>query len=624
MLVTGVLAGMGGAFQVLKDAIASSHVLTDKWEEVIMSAKEGYSAFLRTIASGDWSNLFINLNQAVIAGREYAKTLDEISERQASLNIVEAESRMKILDLMRISKDRRLSDEQRAAAAKQALDLESGLLEKRSKLSWTAFKNDLQLAAAQTGLTEATVANYVKQRDANNELVKKAENYLELQKELEVVSERSMKTRGGANAIDRQQMDILNDQIGKISTSVKVYAKEVVEKMGKGEAKATIDNISKSYTDIYNKQNEFKEGTRRLWSTYTTLLKSIRDEQVKKEDANNKETKSIEKLTKGSIQYIEQLKIIAALTGIDLIGSTDQLPISRMTPAIDPGFDKPDGKKKMEKIDAGGSVAGMNRQDFKTDAELLLDEERKAWMDRLEMTASFVNSIKALTDTIYSNQFQKLDEAANADQVAKEKELKAAGDNQKKKDEIEAKYRQKEEAREKERKKALHDQAVYNKAISATQVIINTAVMAMRSSSIIESVAVIALGAIQLAAVLAQNIPSYKKGRKGGPAEFAKVHEGELIRYPDGSFKQTPAGETTTFLPKNADVIPAHEVSKMAGRYATRPIGNERQSVVVNFRDQYGKEMLGEMRKKKTETRIIDLGNRVVYQEGNYSRISSK
>ena len=126
----------------------------------------------------------------------------------------------------------------------------------------------------------------------------------------------------------------------------------------------------------------------------------------------------------------------------------------------------------------------------------------------------------------------------------------------------------------------------------------------MKQGTLLGVLAYVALGAIELAAVLAQNIPSYRKGRKGGPAEFAKVHEGELIRYSDGAMRSTPAGETTTFLPKGADVIPANEVHQMAGRLATRPIGH-RQTVVVNFKDEYGKEMLSEMKKKKTETRII-------------------
>lgn len=38
----------------------------------------------------------------------------------------------------------------------------------------------------------------------------------------------------------------------------------------------------------------------------------------------------------------------------------------------------------------------------------------------------------------------------------------------------------------------------------------------------------------------------------------------------------------------------------------------------VLFRDRYGKEMLTEMKRKKTETRVYQEGNFMVYETGNY------
>lgn len=611
MGLMGVMAGLAGAFKVARDAIASTDALTDKWEETVSAAKEGYSAFLRTLATGDWSNFITNIRLAISAGAQYARMLDEIHERTLGLSIAEAEAKMRINDLILISKDQTKSDKERAAAAKEALKLETDLLQKKSELAWTAFKNELNIAATQTGLRAASVAQYLKLRDENNELIKQSEDYLIALSRLDDEKEKISKS-GGADTVAIENATKFQKIIDNTSISIRVYAKEVVEKMGKITPEA-MDKVAQAYSDIFNTQNDFKEGTRRLWSTYTGFIKSMQDEKTK---ANDKEAKSIDKLVKGSIQYIEQLKIIAALNGIDLLH--DEVGISKMPSLLSNVTGKPPAK--MTKIGIG---TVNNTDEPMSEAELLTAKMRKDWIERLEITRDFVGQIQNLISTIYSNQILEIDEAAAADEKEKQRELAAAEGNKKKQDEINEKYRQKEAQRERERKKALHDEAVYNKIIAATQVVINTAVNAMKQSSVALSIAYIALGAIELAAVLAQNIPSYFKGRKGGPAELAKVHPGELI-VSNGVATMTPNKESLAYLPAGADVIPASQVKEMAGRFATNSIGRTKSEVTVNVNDRYGKEMLDEMRKKKSEPKIIELKDRVIYQEGNYRQVSMR
>jgi hypothetical protein len=241
------------------------------------------------------------------------------------------------------------------------------------------------------------------------------------------------------------------------------------------------------------------------------------------------------------------------------------------------------------------------------------------------MTSQFVSAINELISSIYENEFQKIDEAASKDEENRARELKLAGDNKKSQDQINAKYDQKEAEREKEKKKLKHDQAVYDKAISAVNIGINTAVAAMQAyaqlgpiAGTVAAILVIAFGAIQLAAVLATNIPSYAKGRKGGPEELAKVHRGEMIISDNKSFLTPDVAESLAILPAGADVIPASEVLKTAGRLATQPIRGEKQGIIVKMEDKYGKEMLSEMKKEKPQTRIYTENGYTVRETGNY------
>jgi len=119
----------------------------------------------------------------------------------------------------------------------------------------------------------------------------------------------------------------------------------------------------------------------------------------------------------------------------------------------------------------------------------------------------------------------------------------------------------------------LHDQAVIGKAIAAVEIVIKTALGAVAQfqvvpGGIVLAALVIAAGAVALATVLAQPIPSYRTGRKGGPAELARVSEEgtEAMVTKEGKVFLTPERESLAFIPSGASIIPHHELIDMAGR----------------------------------------------------------
>jgi hypothetical protein len=124
------------------------------------------------------------------------------------------------------------------------------------------------------------------------------------------------------------------------------------------------------------------------------------------------------------------------------------------------------------------------------------------------------------------------------------------------------------------RKQAAREEAERQKQYAKFTILINTA-MALANvwtsggweENLIESALVGAEMALQYAAVESANIPGYKDGRIGGPAEFAKLAEGnkaEIVETKDGLFL-TPNKETLAFLPENANVYPHMESMQMLG-----------------------------------------------------------
>ena len=81
------------------------------------------------------------------------------------------------------------------------------------------------------------------------------------------------------------------------------------------------------------------------------------------------------------------------------------------------------------------------------------------------------------------------------------------------------------------------------------------------SAGIALAAIVIALGAAQLATLLAYDVPQYSEGREGGPAEYAIVGEKgkEAIITREGDIYETPNSPTFTFLPMGSTVIPHEE-----------------------------------------------------------------
>lgn len=245
-------------------------------------------------------------------------------------------------------------------------------------------------------------------------------------------------------------------------------------------------------------------------------------------------------------------------------------------------FEKEWNKESKKRIDVESEVAtaSLGYLDSKTVATLASNEAivesnqqmHDALMEQMEaeaamekekndLKAEIVNAAFDLTSTLYDRQYAKLEET-------KAKELALAGNDEKKKEKIEEKFA-------KAKAKIQRKQAVADKLNAAFNVILNTAMGIANAASKIVTLPLVpfiaALGAIQLATVLAKPIPQYAKGTNyahGGPSIVGEKGS-ELIVDPSGKMSLSGNSAELVNLQRGTKIIPSDETKRImsaAGR----------------------------------------------------------
>lgn len=231
-------------------------------------------------------------------------------------------------------------------------------------------------------------------------------------------------------------------------------------------------------------------------------------------------------------------------------------------------------KGDLETAMADASIAQIERI---TDADNKASEQRQANAQQwLQAAADSLNTINELVSTVYDAKIAKVEEEQEANTAAGEAEQERISDLVEKKviteEEGEARKRaaeaqtaKKNEELEKKKQQLKHKQAVWDKANSIAQAGISTAlaIMNMLKSApwpinIAMAAVAGAMGAVQVATILATPIPKYAKGtdrHKGGPAIVGDGGVPELVIF-GGKSWITPDTPTLVDMPAGAVVKP--------------------------------------------------------------------
>lgn len=194
----------------------------------------------------------------------------------------------------------------------------------------------------------------------------------------------------------------------------------------------------------------------------------------------------------------------------------------------------------------------------------------------LQVASDSLNAINDLVGTIYDAKIEKVEaeqeanqEAADAEQERiselVEKKVITEEEGEARKRAAEAKSAKKTEELEKKKAKLKREQAIWDKANNIAQCTMQTALAIMNAwatapwpVNIAMAAVAGAMGALQLATIIATPLPKYAKGtksHKGGPAVVGDGGEPELVTF-GGKSWITPDTPTIVDLPAGAAVIP--------------------------------------------------------------------
>ena len=227
-------------------------------------------------------------------------------------------------------------------------------------------------------------------------------------------------------------------------------------------------------------------------------------------------------------------------------------------------------KADLAEEEAEAEIAAINSV---TKADERAQKERQKNLKKWLQTASqAVGAIGSLVSTVYDGQIDRIEEEQDANDEKYEKDVeryeKQAEQGAISEEEAEARKRSakaateaKNEELEKKKQEIAHKQAVWEKATSIAQAGIATALAITEAlPNIPLSILIGALGAIQVATILATPIPSYAEGTKdgthpGGKALVGDAGKHEVVMYA-GKAWVTPDTPTLVDLPKGAQVFP--------------------------------------------------------------------
>lgn len=254
-----------------------------------------------------------------------------------------------------------------------------------------------------------------------------------------------------------------------------------------------------------------------------------------------------------------------------------------------------DAKVNLANIEAEAAAKSAENQQ-RTDDEL--KEKRKQNIQQwLQVASETCNTIGELANTIFEGQIQQIEELQEANNAAGDAEIEKITELVEKKviteEEGEARKRaaeaqtaRKNEELERKKQQIKQKQAIWDKANNLAQAGIATALAITKALPNVVLAAIAgAMGAVQVATILATPIPKYAKGtqfHKGGPAIVGDGGRPEVVLF-NGSAWVTPDTPTLVEMPRGAAVVPDIVGYNDLADLATLPeSGRKTSPVIVN------------------------------------------
>lgn len=362
------------------------------------------------------------------------------------------------------------------------------------------------------------------------------------------------------------------------------------------ERESEINAAEKSGEDVFLIDEKYKKKRQELQEEFASKQilsiannaaaeQAVRDRQLQTDLLDLKRRKETEKMS--AEQYAEEEYLIkldyvrktteAAIDAIEQELNVDNLSSKDRAKLTEELYKQ---KEELANKEAEAEIAAIekiNKADEKAYKER--SKNLKKW---LRTASQAVSTIGDLVGTLYDGQLDKIDEESEANtdahdaeveriELLKEQKIISEDEAQARKRAAEDKTRKKEEELEKKRQDIQYKQAVWDKATSVAKTGIATALgimeaMAMFPPNPILAAVIAAMGAVQVATIMATPIPQYAKGtdsHTGGPAIVGDGGKKEMVIY-SGKAWITPDIPTLVDLPRGSQVLPDADLYKLS------------------------------------------------------------
>ena len=361
--------------------------------------------------------------------------------------------------------------------------------------------------------------------------------------------------------VTQEEYNVSIKQLEETRNSQSILAEQKANRAKENALKKYTDAYVESIQEIYAKEQE--ERNLNLMRELTSITKArsqqlITEEEYQKQIEKAKQQYAIETAQK-EIEMLEKVLKSEALT-------------AQMREKIAKELAK--AKEKLAKEVADAELKNTKKVE-KEDEKSAKKKERTA-KKYLQTVSKMIGQLNSLVSAIYDGQIQKIEEEKEESEKAYEKEIEQIENLEEtgaiSKEEAEARKRaaeqrsaEKQEELEKKKQELQYKQAVWNKVTSIAQAGIATALAITEAlPNIVLAALVGAMGAMEIATIIATPIATYAKGTKdkeghpGGLAVVGDAGKREAVVF-DNKMWITPDTPTIVDMPKGAIVYPDAE-----------------------------------------------------------------
>lgn len=307
------IGGAGLALRGFNAFIKSSDTLSDKWTETISGASSALSFFAGRLARMDFSNFLSGMSAAIVAGREYAKTMDDIGDSERELRVAQSEQRIEIEKLKSQLVEKNRTEQDRIAIAQKIIKLEDEYSKQLVDLSERKLNAELKRISTEKGLREDELLAFIKNRSQYQKETERALAYSEAVANKEAVqaniANQKMFRSRDANIEKLKQYNsiIASEQNKYVEINNRIISiPQLAEQLSKFGAvnEASRDQLVALLVEKNQAYENYYASIKKVNSRLTTLLMDVNKEEDKiNKEATDKRNEELQKSIKAREEY---------------------------------------------------------------------------------------------------------------------------------------------------------------------------------------------------------------------------------------------------------------------------------------------------------------------------------